>query len=165
MNPLHCLKGHLLNLYAELPNILTGPLREKCEKIINAHTWSDKVKCVDLMTAAIRLLLPFKQKASPLLTTLMETIVRVSGIMYATKLNVVLVQSWNYTILCGYTMNSVVIFSQLPSIYEGIDFLAHSYMHDLESAGLEYEIVCSRSVNTECQEHLFAQVKRIALTC
>ena len=24
--PIHCLKGHLLNLYAELPNILTGPL-------------------------------------------------------------------------------------------------------------------------------------------
>ena len=38
LQPLHCLKGHLLNLYAELPNILTGPLREECEKIINAHT-------------------------------------------------------------------------------------------------------------------------------
>ena len=55
-------------------------------------------------------------------------------------------------------MNSVLIFSQLPSIYQGIDFLAH----DLSAhAGLEYEIVCLRSVNAECQER---QAKRIAPT-
>ena len=39
-----------------------------------------------------------------------------------------------------------------------------SYIHDLSAhAGLEYEIMRSRSVNAECQECLFTQVKRIAL--
>ena len=69
-------------MYAELPNILIGPIREECEKIIHAHTQSDKVKCVDLRTAAIHLL---RQKANPSLTTLMETIAQVSRIMYATE--------------------------------------------------------------------------------
>ena len=39
-----------------------------------------------------------------------------------------------------------------------------SYIRDLSAhAGLEYEIVCSRSVNAECQEWPFAQAKKIAL--
>ena len=44
------------------------------------------------------------------------------------------------------------------------DKLFGSYIHDLLAhAGLEYGIVCSRSVNAECQERLFAQAKKITL--
>ena len=39
-----------------------------------------------------------------------------------------------------------------------------SYLHDLSShAAQQYEIVCLRSVNAECQERLFGQVKRTTL--
>ena len=39
-----------------------------------------------------------------------------------------------------------------------------SYLHDLTChSGQQYEIVCLRSVNAECQERLFGQAKRTAL--
>ena len=39
-----------------------------------------------------------------------------------------------------------------------------SYLHDFSShAAQQYEIVCLRSVNAECQERLFGQVKRTTL--
>ena len=44
--PLHDLKGHLINMCKELPYLLTGNTRKTCEDIITA-TISDKMTCAD----------------------------------------------------------------------------------------------------------------------
>ena len=93
----------------------------------------------------------------------METIVRVSGILYATEdkrnprtLLQLYNSMWLHHELCS------ELFSTTKHISR--ERLFGSYIHDLSAhAGLEYEIVCSRSVNAECQERLFAQAKKIAL--
>ena len=46
---------------------------------------------------------------------------------------------------------------------QGANFMDH-ILHDLSChSGQQYEIVCLRSVNAECQERLFGQAKRTAL--
>ena len=118
---------------------------------------------MDLRIAAIHLLLLFIQKASPSLTTLLDTIVRVSGIMYATEAKRsprTVLQLYNLMWLHHELCSDLFPTTKHISRYR----LFGSYIHDLSAhAGLEYEIVCSRSVNAECQERLFAQAKRIAL--
>ena len=44
--PLHDLKGHLINMCKELPYLLTVDVRKSCEDII-AATVSDKMTCAD----------------------------------------------------------------------------------------------------------------------
>ena len=89
----------------------------------------------------------------------METVVRVSGIMYATEAKrsprtVLQLYNlmWLHRELCSDLFPTTKHISR--------DRLFGSYIHDLSAhAGLEYEIVCSRSVNAECQERLFAQAE------
>jgi len=78
------LGGHLHNLFTELPHILTGDLKTEVQHFRQSYPSKDKVTGADLQAAAVYLLLLLQNKSqSAVLTTLMETIVRVSEIMYS----------------------------------------------------------------------------------
>ena len=55
--PLHDLKGHLLNLLPEVPNLLPQPLKTECQQILDCTLTKQKVSGAVLRTAAINLLL------------------------------------------------------------------------------------------------------------
>ena len=59
--PLHDLKGHLFNLFSELPYILNGDVKETCQKIIKSNLSKEKVKCADLRLTAVHLYQLFLQ--------------------------------------------------------------------------------------------------------
>ena len=53
--PLHDLKGHLLNLLPEIPNHLSEPLKTECQNILDTSLTKQKVSGAVLRTAAIKL--------------------------------------------------------------------------------------------------------------
>ena len=80
--PLHNLKGHLINVCKELPYLLAGDIRKSCEDII-AATVSDKMTCEDHRVLILQLYLHLhQQKASKGILDLLETAIRISQILY-----------------------------------------------------------------------------------
>ena len=53
--PLHDLKGHLRNVFTELPHILEGDMKKICEDIIDTNFYKDKITCTDDRATAIHL--------------------------------------------------------------------------------------------------------------
>ncbi len=161
--PLHALKGHLTNLFAELPHILTGDFKETCKTLIEKSLAKDKITGADLRRLAIHVLILFQNHGNDELITLMDTIVRVSSLLYSTDAKRCprsILQLYNTTWL--HHELCVKLFTS-PREVSYQKFFG-SYLHDLSAhAGQIYEIVCLRSVNAECQERLFGQAKQIAL--
>ena len=161
--PLHALKGHLLNLFAELPHILSGNLKDECQQILNQCSRKEKITGADLRTIAIHAFLLFLKKGTDELVTLMETIVRVSSILYSpdsSRTPRSILQLYNTTWI--HHEICLKLFATTHAVSK--EKFYGSYLHDLSChSGQQYEIVCLRSVNAECQERLFGQAKRTAL--
>ena len=162
--PLHALKGHLANLFEELPYISNGKSCEDLVNLIKANFRKDKVTGADYRKTAIQAY-SLLQKTLPSgneILLLMETAVKMSQMLYAedhqrsSKTILLLYNStWYHHELCS------KLFTTTKSITRRKLF--GSYLHDLSThAALQYEIVCLRSTNTENQEQIFQQAKHIA---
>ncbi len=78
--PLH---GHLHNLLPEIPPLLQEPLKKECEQILQSTIPKQSVSGAVLRSAAIKSLLKLlKSKVDKRLLALVETIVRISEIIY-----------------------------------------------------------------------------------
>ena len=64
--PLHDVKGHLSNLFSELPYILTRNLWEKFESLLAVNLTGDKVAGSDLRSTAIKALVFYRMNMHPL---------------------------------------------------------------------------------------------------
>ena len=154
--PLHDLKGHLFNLFTELPYILKGDVQESCQKII-------KSKCADLRLTAVHLYQLFLQhyKYDHQLL-LIQTAVQISEILYlpahrqSPKRVLQLYNcTWFHHTLCS------LMFPTLKCLTR--EKMFGTYLHHRSShAPTEYEIVALSSVNTEAEECLFDQAKQMA---
>ena len=117
----------------------------------------------DLRTAAVHIFLLFAEGDNKDLQTLLDTIVRVSCICYAFdsyRTPRTILQLYNCMWLHHETCTK--LFPKTHSLRR--EKLFGSYLHDLSThAAQQYEVVCLRSVNAECQERLFGQAKKIAL--
>ena len=82
--PIHDIKGHLANLFEELPYILAAEVRKKCEALLETKLSGGKVTGGDLRTTSIQvLLLLTNEGASSQLILLLTTIVKISEILYS----------------------------------------------------------------------------------
>ena len=73
--PLHDLKGHLINICKELPYLLKGDVRKSCKD-------SDKMTCADWVLILQLYLHLHQQKASKIILDLLEIVTRISQILY-----------------------------------------------------------------------------------
>ena len=162
--PLHTIKGHLLNIMGELPHVLSGESKESFNALVKASLGKDKLTGADLRATAIKaFLLLRRHRESPNNTQLLETVVRISSIFYredAERSPKMVLQLYNCTWLHHELCR--IVFPEPKSISR--KKLFGSYLHDLGChASEQYQIMCLRSVNAECEERLFGQAKAIAL--
>ena len=82
--PLHDLKGHLINFFTELPFILSRNVKETCQRIIQCNLNKEKVKCADLRLRAAHLYHHILQhyRSDDYHLLLMQTVVQISEILY-----------------------------------------------------------------------------------
>ena len=87
--PLHDIKGHLLNLLPEIPLILPPALKEVCQQILETTLPKGTVCGALLRTAAIKLLFKLQASANvdPQVLMLLTTIVHASHILYLNASN------------------------------------------------------------------------------
>ena len=83
--PLHDLKGHIMNLLTELPHVLpTGSLRTQCDHVISCCLSKEKKFGADLRRAVIQVFLFLKDSTcSKEVLTLLHTIIIIGDILYS----------------------------------------------------------------------------------
>ena len=163
--PIHDIKGHLHNILPELTHLLQEPLKKECKLILQTTIPKQNVSGAVLRTAAIKLLLKLlKSKADKLVIFLVQTIVRVSEIIYmreskrCPKTVLRLYDcTWLHHGLCNELLHSPKC--QTPTHLFGI------YLHALTvHAAIQYQTMSLLSVNAESQESFFSQAKRVSLS-
>ena len=82
--PLHDIKGHLLNLFAELPSILENPVQAACINRIKQCQLKEKKSAADPRSAVIQIL-QAAQDVDWKVTCLLKSIIKISEVMYSTE--------------------------------------------------------------------------------
>ena len=160
--PLHDLKGHILNLLSELPYILPESVKDECQTRINLCTSKEKTTGADLRCCLIEvyILLSKSNMVSGDILLLLASLVRVSGILYSSygsrsqRQVLALYNVWLHHELCS---------ELLTPLHISRTKMFGNYLHALTShAPQQYEILCLKSVNTENHERFFGQTRRSA---
>ena len=167
--PLHDLKGHLINLLPEIPHVLAGDNKRLVTELLqtlllakkqNGYSGSDLRICLIELDCLVQSL-DVREEVKLLL----RTAVQISKILYSSddkRSPKTILQLYNCTWLHHELCKSL-----FPTPKEiSYEKLFGLYLHSLAvHAPRQYEIVCLRSVNTENQERLFQQAKQIASRC
>jgi hypothetical protein len=165
--PLHDIKGHIINIITELPHILPeGNTATKCTHLITNCLSKEKKSGADLRRAIIQIYLLLKDlDCSTKILLLLQTIIKVGEISYSREdkrsprqLLQLYNSCWMHMELCR------DLFPTLKTMSWSKMF-GH-YLHALTAhSPTQYELACLRSLNTENQERIFGQARRIAETC
>ena len=165
--PLHDIKGHIINLLTELPHILPeGEETAECKHLIKISLAKKKKVGADMRRVIIQVYLMLKEtNCREELKSLLQTIVTISEILYSKdavrsprKLLKLYNSCWLHMELCAQLF-------QTPKKISRTKFFGH-YLHALTAHSPDqYELVCQRSINAENQERFFGQARIIAETC
>ena len=165
--PLHDLKGHIINLITELPSILPeGETAIKCTHLISCCLAKDKKSAADLRRAVIQIYLLLKDTdVHPRILLFLQTIIKVGEILYSLdsarsprQLLQLYNCCWLHMELCRDLMAKPQKLSECRMF--GV------YVHALTvHSPTQYELASLRSLNSENQERLFGQARVIAESC
>ncbi len=165
--PLHDLKGHIMNLITELPNILpVGETATKSNHLIDCCLAKEKKSGADIRRVVIQLFLLLKDlEVSPKVLLLLQTIIKVGEIAYSLdgarsprKLLQLYNCCWLHMELCRDLLGK-------PKNISMSKMFGH-YLHAITAhSPTQYELSSLRSLNTENQERLFGQARVIAESC
>lgn len=164
--PMHDLKGHILNLIVELPQALPPSAMASCTHLIDCCLAKEKKSAADLRRVAIQLYLLLKdQDCSSRVILLLQTIIKIGEILYShdkhrspRQLLQLHNCCWLHLELCK------DVFSD-PTKLTTSRMFGH-YLHALTAhCPTQYELACLRSLNTENQERLFGQARTIGESC
>ena len=159
--PLHDLKGHLLNLFSELSYILPESIKDECQTRINLCTSKEKTTGADLRCCLIEvyILLSKSNMLSTDILLLLASLVRVSEILYSSyggrsqrQVLALYNNVWLHHELCKELLTPLHI-SRTKRF--------GNYLHTLTShAPQQYEILCLKAINTKNHERFFGQARR-----
>lgn len=163
-DPLHDLKGHLGNLFKELPYILPENLQKTCEDIIKANTHEKMTEADYRMVLIETYLYLLETNISTDILLLVETILCLSQILYLPekertprRILQMYICSWLHHELCSKH------FQRFHGDLSRNKFFG-LYLHALVvHAPAQLEIISLRSVNTENQERIFSQLCKTAM--
>ena len=165
--PLHDLKGHIINLITELPYVLPdGDIATQCTHLISCCLAKEKKSGADLRRVVIQLFLLLTDLESNSKTLLLlHTIIKIGEILYSRdhlRSPRQLLQLYN---CCWLHMELCMDLFHAPKKITPSKIFGH-YLHALTShSPTQYELACLRSLNTENQERLFGQARGIAEAC
>ena len=154
--PLHDIKGHLMNLFTELPYIITDrELRTEVVHLQHTVVPKEKPSCGDYRWAAIRLFALLNGKASTNVCMLMSTIIEMSEIFYAHD---------DYITSPGFIMNCAKTFSQTSKSLDGRNSLDCTFMQSPAMPVSNMKLCASDPVMQKMKNASLARLKQLHLT-
>ena len=154
--PLHDIKGHLINLITEIPDILpAGETKSGCVKLIDSCLAKEKKSGADLRRVAIQMFLLLKNSdCSPKVLLLLHSIIKIGEIAYSRddkRCPRQLLQLYN---MCWIHMELCKDLFSTPKNISKTRMFGH-YVHALTAhLPTQLELACLRSLNTESEERL-----------
>ena len=160
--PLHDLKGHMANLFEELPKHVSGLTAVEIKKIKSTLLGKDTLRCVDYRKACILLCKAMHEtQADESHVLLIDTLVEICEIMYADveqRSPRSILRLHNLTYLHGRLC--VKLFYNPKAISKRKMF--GKYFHSITThAAILNRLVSLRSLNAELQERAFGQANAI----
>ncbi len=159
------MKGHLQNLFDELPAVLDKKLAKEVKALLDVDLGKDMKTGGDYRLTAIHLLtLLRKRKSPPKVLLLLETIVEISELLYADDS-----KRSPKTVLRLYN-STWLHFELCCDLFQSTTTISHQkmfgiYLHALLVHGPpQYEIMSLKSANSEHEERLFGQAKNMVHT-
>ena len=165
--PLHDIKGHLINLISEMPNIIPpGETKAKCTHLIDSCLAKEKKSGADMRRVAIQLLMLLKDTdCSPKILLLLHTIVKIGEIAYSRDDKRCPRQLLQLHNMCWIHMELCRDLFSTPKTMSKTKMFGH-YVHALTAhLPTQLELACLRSLNAESEERLFGQARTIAESC
>ena len=165
--PLHDIKGHMIHLITEIPDILpTGETKSKCTHLIDSCLSKQKISGADICRVVIQLFLLLKDTdCSPKVLLLLHSIIKIGEIAYSRddrRCPRQLLQLYN---MCWLHMELCKDLLSSPKNISKSRMFGH-YVHAITAhLPTQLELTCLRSLNTESEERLFGQARKIAELC
>lgn len=165
--PLHDIKGHVINLITELPNVLPqGETANKCKLLIDHCLAKEKKSGADIRRVAIQIYLLLKDlDVSSKVLFLLQSVIKIGEIAYShdnKRSPRQLLQLYN---MCWMHMELCRDLLSTPAKISKGKMFGH-YSHAMTAhLPTQLELACLRSLNTESQERLFGQARGIAEAC
>ena len=165
--PLHDIKGHIINVITELPPILpTGHTTSQCTHLISCALSKEKKSGADLRRTVIQIYLLLKDlECSSKVLLLLQTLIKIGEISYSMdedRSPRQLLQLYN---VCWIHMELCRDLLSQPQKLSRSKMFGH-YLHAITAhSPTQYELASLRSLNTENQERLFGQARTIAEAC
>lgn len=163
--PLHAIKGHLVNLFAEVPALLPSQVKRETEQLLATCLQKKKTTGADLRATAIVLRQFLTGKVTNEIHTLLDTIVCIAQISYLPenqRTPQTVPQLYNLTWYHHELLQDLI---PAPTVLTRSKLFG-SYLHDTSChAAPQFELVSLRSCNTEFEEQLFGQANRVAECC
>ena len=162
--PLHAIKGHLVNPFLELPLLLLSQVKHETEQLL-AACLQKKTTGADLRATAIVLRQFLTGKVSNEIHTLLDTFVCIAQISCLPEHKCTprtVLQLYNLTWYHHELLQHLI---PAPTILTRSKLFG-SYLHDTSChAAPQFELVSLRSCKTEFEERLLGQVNRVAECC
>jgi len=157
--PLHDLKGHL-HIFIKVETHLQSEVASACKDIRNQVLKKEKAKGSDYHHAAVLLLLCLLQlKQDNFISTILQTVVEISEIMYSTddkrsckSILRLYNLTWIHAEKCG-SLSHPPKNEQRKVLWHFHSIVCH--------AAPQYELVSLRAVNAENEEKMFGQADKI----
>ena len=165
--PLHDIKGHLINIISEMPNIIPpGETKSKCTHLIDSCLAKEKKSGADMRRVVIQLLMLLKDTdCSPKILLLLHTIVKIGEIAYSRDDKRCPRQLLQLHNMCWIHMELCRDLFSIPKTMSKTKMFGH-YVHALTAhLPTQLELACLRSLNAESEERLFGQARTIAESC
>ena len=164
--PLHAIKGHLINLFAEIPFLLPHNLKQEVDKVLSLCLHKQKITGADLSAGTIVLCQLLANKgASKEIQALMCTIVHIAQVSYlpdSKRTPRTVLQLYNCTWYRHELLQHLIAQPHVVTWKK----LFGSYLHDISChACPQFETLSLRSCNTEFEERLFGQANKVAECC
>ena len=160
--PLHDIKGHMANLFEELPKHVSGAVETEVQKIKSTILNKDTLRCVDYRKAAVLLSKALHDTAAEnSLVQLVDTLVEICEILYADielRSPRSVLRLHNLTFIHGRLC--VLLFYNPKAITKRKMF--GKYFHSLTThAPILNRIISLRSLNAELKELAFGEANAI----
>ena len=165
--PLHDIKGHVINLITELPHILPpGETKSKCTHLIENCLAKAKKSGADLRRVVIQVFLLLKDTdCSSRILLLLRSIIKIGEIAYSRddkRCPRQLLQCYN---MCWLHMELLKDLFTAPKETTKTKFFGHHVHAMTAHIPTQLELACQRSLNTESEERIFGQARQIGEDC
>ncbi|XP_066914907.1 uncharacterized protein [Clytia hemisphaerica] len=165
VEPLHAIKGHIYNMYEDIPGRLPEDEKKKMSRAVKVSFKKEARTGADYRRSLIDVCVLLRNKIDPDFYNLLLQIIEIQEIIYLNEVHRTNAKVFRY--LNQSFLHLVAMEELMPQPKKLTTRKTHGqYLHSLTGHGpMRYRIMSLPSINAEDEERIFHPLKKVAVTC